>query len=83
MSDVCPECAAPFASAADLIAHIRSAHRVDGANGADAPRAAPGSPVLRCALCGARFSQPESLAVHNGEPHRAARPRSRPFGAPG
>lgn len=74
MADMCPECGATFASAAELVTHQREQH-------ADATRSAQESlemnpasttPGYECALCGARFRTPQELARHNLGPHANA-----------
>jgi len=68
MSEVCSECDAPFASAAELVEHVREAHTAAAATPA-ALENRQRARFLRCALCGARFRSPEALAAHNQVPH--------------
>lgn len=80
MAESCAVCGASFGSAADLVVHAREEHR-DGSPSDTGPAPAP-SPYA-CALCGARFAQPELLREHNLRPHRAPARPGRTFPSPG
>lgn len=68
MSDLCSECGASFASAAELVEHQRAHHTGPLAGPLIGPNR-PTSVRVACAICGARFSTPEALAAHNRRPH--------------
>jgi uncharacterized C2H2 Zn-finger protein len=75
MPEECAYCGAPHGSKSDLVDHVRRAH----GGGSFLERAATdpesGVPGLRCALCGRRFPDKESLARHSVTPHyRSNRP---------
>ncbi len=73
MRDTCSVCGAPAASAAELLAHLRRAHR-DASPEADlAMNPEAGTPGLVCGLCGRRFPTPTALARHNLGPHPPTR----------
>ncbi|HYK92858.1 MAG TPA: C2H2-type zinc finger protein [Thermoplasmata archaeon] len=78
MAEVCPECAASFGSAADLIEHTSTEHGSESPT-VERPQSVPNAPAIRCALCGARFASPRALALHNLVPHNPGPlPRARP-----
>jgi hypothetical protein len=71
MSEVCKICAAPLASAAELVDHMKTAHKdVDPAADVELNPEAHTSGFL-CGLCGRRFPTSEALAKHNLQPHSA------------
>lgn len=85
MAEMCPECGATFASAAELVTHQKEQH-------ADANRSANESlemnpaastPGYECALCGARFLTPPELAQHNLRPHPGPREAQAARATPG
>jgi hypothetical protein len=75
MTEECAECGASFASAADLIEHMKTPHAPEtapsetpnaresseGPLGTGAQRAQP----FVCGTCGATFATREALAAHN------------------
>jgi Zinc finger, C2H2 type len=68
MTEVCTICAAPFASAAELVDHMKSAHKdVDPASDLEMNPEAHTSGYL-CGLCGRRYPTAEALAEHNLRP---------------
>jgi Zinc finger, C2H2 type len=71
MAEVCAECGKDFATAADLVEHVRAEHAQDST-----PRTSSGEvPDFEwhvCGLCGARFRDPRELAQHNLLPHDIA-----------
>ncbi len=72
MSEICPQCNAPFGSAADLVEHTRTGHAAEPVT-PDERTGSTAGPWLRCALCGARFRSPLELAAHNSQPHPSRR----------
>ena len=69
MSAECPDCGAPFASNADLVAHMQTSHGGGDSSASLAMNPESEIPGLECALCGARFSRPTDLASHNLNAH--------------
>jgi len=79
MSEVCSLCAAPCGSPAELVDHLKTAHK-DVEAVADVelnPEAHPSG--FLCAMCGRRFLTAQALAIHNLRPsaagHYASWPR--------
>lgn len=75
MAEECADCGATFGSAAELVAHMKSAHAGGDATASMAMNPASETPTLTCGLCGRQFYSPEALAAHNLEPHE---PTTRP-----
>jgi len=63
---ICPQCGSAFRSPEVLEAHLRDSH---GTPGRGAPAEKP--KVVRCSVCGARFSSITALGRHNREAHVA------------
>jgi Zinc finger, C2H2 type len=78
MAELCASCGGYFASPADLMTHIKKAHRWEDPRVSLAQNPASRTPGVTCGLCGLTFSTPERLASHALRPH----PRSRQFGWP-
>ena len=75
MAEECPDCGASFASAAELVTHVKAKHHGGDAKASLEMNPESTTPGLVCALCGARFSSREALAQHNLRPHyRGNRP---------
>lgn len=69
MAELCADCGGTFASAADLVAHVKKAHGSIRPDESMAMNPESANPGLVCALCGVRFPTRESLARHNVRPH--------------
>jgi C2H2-type zinc finger len=83
MSETCTICGESFGSAADLLAHMKAAHK-DADPSSDLETNPEAHTIgFPCALCGRRFPTAQALAAHNLEPHSMDRPfrPPRPVGA--
>ena len=78
MSEMCPDCGAPFADPAELVAHVRKDHQGGDAAASLAENPYSETPGLTCALCGKTFPTREALAAHDLMPHPASRRWGRP-----
>jgi Zinc finger, C2H2 type len=74
-------CGAPFASAAELVDHMKTVHKdADPTSDVEMNPEAHTSGFL-CGLCGRRFATAEDLADHNLHPH-LIEPHASPVPAP-
>jgi uncharacterized C2H2 Zn-finger protein len=78
MAEECPDCGATFASPAELVAHVNSAHQGGDEDASMAMNPEARHPGLVCALCGQRFDDRQALAEHNLRPHYRANRRRAP-----
>src|SRR5262249_53206517 len=70
MSETCGECGAPFASAAELVEHMKTAHAEPTAIPLPEGSAAEEvQPDLTCVFCHAVFHRGEDLAAHMRATH--------------
>jgi len=82
MSEVCPDCNAPFADPAELVAHVRKAHAGGDPVASLATNPYSHLPGFTCSLCGRVFDSPEALARHDLRPHPRSRPQRMGRGVP-
>jgi uncharacterized C2H2 Zn-finger protein len=69
MAEMCSECGSEFGSAADLVLHMKEAHKAGTVQApAPEPEESP-QQDLACPFCGEVFHNGEDLAVHNREMH--------------
>jgi uncharacterized C2H2 Zn-finger protein len=69
MADLCPVCEATFASAADLMAHVKKDHPDARPEETLSMNPSAHTPGLQCALCGKTFASRQQLAAHALAPH--------------
>jgi hypothetical protein len=72
MSEICSICGAPAGNVADLVTHMREAHKDDAPGSSVEMNPEAHRPGLVCALCGRRFPNARALAEHNLRPHLPA-----------
>lgn len=77
MAEECPDCGAPFADPAELVAHVQKAHATERTTAGLRMNPYAAEPGFPCSLCGARFATPQELAAHALSPHSVARPTAR------
>jgi hypothetical protein len=78
MAEVCSDCGAYVASAAELVEHVKTAHGQVRSEESLATNAESHVPGYQCSLCGRRFASPQELAAHTLRPHPAPRHVGRP-----
>jgi Zinc finger, C2H2 type len=81
VAEECADCGAYFASASDLMEHVREKHPGGDPAASLAQNPESHKAGFVCGLCGMRFRTPAALAKHNEQPH-ASTPARRPTPAP-
>ena len=81
MSELCSHCGGSFASPAELVTHMRKAHRSNDPAETLAQNPASHTPGVTCALCGRTFPTADLLAAHALRPHGRAQRFGRPASA--
>jgi len=78
MAEMCAYCDGSFATPADIVRHVKTAHSGRSSRSSLAANPESMTPGVVCAMCGRRFETPHALARHALSPHPRPARRAEP-----